>query len=123
MYKKYDNAQFEIQYADYDQLCVSRTKMWRSGIYCMLRKSLIKNILNSRVFDVSLQCCDGCKFCGQDEKENKEAVGYAEVYCLLLSLRYFHTITVITTGTATFNCYSLLTFLHLLLINYRFLMK
>ena len=104
--------------------CVSTTKMWRSGIYCMLHKSLVNNILNSRIFDVCLQCCDGCKFFGQEEKEITEAVGSAGVCCLLLSLRHFHSLTVVvTTGTATFNCFSLLTLLHLLLIKYRYLMN
>ena len=97
-------------------------KMWRSGIYCMLRKSVVKNILNSRIFDVFLQCCDGCKFCGQEENESTEAVGSADVYCLLISLPYFHSPTVVTTGTTTFNYFSLLTLL-LLIINYRYLMN
>jgi uncharacterized protein (DUF983 family) len=89
----------------------------------MLRKSVVKNILKSRIFDVFLQCCDGCKFCGQEEKESTEAVGSVDVYDLLLSFPYFHSVTVVTIGTATFNYFSLLTLLHLLLINYHYLMN
>jgi len=89
----------------------------------MLRKSVIKNILNSRKFDAFLQCWDGCKFCGQEEKESTEAVGSVDVYGLLLSFPYFHSVTVVTIGTATFNYFSLLTLLHLLLINYHYLMN
>jgi hypothetical protein len=106
-YKKYETSHFEI------------CRLW-SAVYLwlkcgeavytsMLRKSMLKNILNSRIFGVFPQCSVGCKFFGQKEKESPEAVGSADIYSLLLSLPYFYSLTVVTVGMATFNCFSLLT--------------
>ena len=89
----------------------------------MLLRSVVKNILNSRTFDVFLWRCDGCIFCRQEEKESTDAVGSADLYCLLLSLAHFYSLRVVAIGTAPFNCFSLLTILHLLLINYRYIMN